>query len=307
MKKAPRLAPPSETRLKGIKTRTLHRSGRPRAPESIKIDFPDAGLLLRYNRSACYIECIAAPGHAAMAIPLGGSVLEIDGTTCTGESPLLALPNSFFVARAPEASSIALLSMETDAGALRYSRFENLLDRYDNTLSLEGRDPAFPSACLDLLHRRDARKGLPDDERDSLSGRVTHYLERLAFSRPSDKGRGRPSLHRNAVLRTAVDFVRKNHDQPIYVGDVSNHSGVSQKSLERFFKQAYGISIVQYIHLYRFNVIRKQLISTPATTTIASIAMDNGIWDKGRFSTHYRKIFGVLPSREQRLAIAGKP
>ena len=41
---------------------------------------------------------------------------------------------------------------------------------------------------------------------------------------------------------------------------------------------------------------RALMMATPATVTVAAIAMDHGFWELGRFATTYRSLFGESPS-----------
>ena len=56
--------------------------------------------------------------------------------------------------------------------------------------------------------------------------------------------------------------------------------------------------IVAYVRALQLNYIRRDLMSTEsADTSIGELAARRGLWDWSRFSRHYERLFGELPSQ----------
>ena len=79
---------------------------------------------------------------------------------------------------------------------------------------------------------------------------------------------------------------------------------MSRRSLHRAFHEVFGIGPVTFLRHKRLCAIHSILRdSTPGTTTVTEIAIQQGFSELGRFSQYYRAMFGENPS--QTLGYAG--
>lgn len=105
----------------------------------------------------------------------------------------------------------------------------------------------------------------------------------------------RVKASRRAVWR-AVDFIDAHLDQAFSMSEVCSYSHVTLRTLERHFRQEFGVTPVQYVRSRRLSAARERFNKSEcADRSIASIAMDCGFTHLGRFSAHYRSHFGVSP------------
>ncbi|OEU70041.1 MAG: hypothetical protein BA863_02405 [Desulfovibrio sp. S3730MH75] len=86
-------------------------------------------------------------------------------------------------------------------------------------------------------------------------------------------------------------------DSPIKVHDLSQKSGVSERTLRRLFHDRFGISPKTYLCRIRLNGVRHNLRkSTPFEVNVVDIANAWGFWHSGQFAADYKQLFGELPS-----------
>ena len=104
---------------------------------------------------------------------------------------------------------------------------------------------------------------------------------------------------RQLAVDKALELIFSTRDA-ITVSDVYKYSSVSWRTLDRAFKERFGVTPKQYIVATRMVGVRRALISAPPGTKITGIANDWGFWHLGRFSSDYRSMFGELPSQTLR-------
>jgi len=99
------------------------------------------------------------------------------------------------------------------------------------------------------------------------------------------------------ILARFEDFLAENQDRPLYLGEICRAIGVLERTLRRCCHEHLGMSPGRYLWLRRMHLTRRALVSASSQkTTVASIAMDHGFWELGRFSGEYNTLFGELPS-----------
>jgi len=86
-------------------------------------------------------------------------------------------------------------------------------------------------------------------------------------------------------------------DSPMKVNELSQATGVSERTLLRLFHERFGISPKAYLCRIRLNGVRHNLKrSLPGKVKISDIANAWGFWHMGQFAADYKKLFGELPS-----------
>jgi AraC family ethanolamine operon transcriptional activator len=110
-----------------------------------------------------------------------------------------------------------------------------------------------------------------------------------------------PPLSHERVVRRAADAIAEKLDAPIYVGDLCEAAGVSERTLRNAFQSAYGMSPIRFLQLRRLHQVRRAL-RRDAAGSVTEVALRHGFVNLGRFAAEYRQIFGESPSLTRRNA-----
>lgn len=135
----------------------------------------------------------------------------------------------------------------------------------------------------------DAAKASVELEHD-----LVHMLVRAIGGPVSTRIRLGYSRRQKAVNR-ALDFIAAasiTHS----IGDVVRESRVSWRTLDRGFKERFGVSPKKYIVARRLIRARQDLLDAAPPDTVCQIAYRWGFWHLSRFSNSYCRMFGELPA-----------
>jgi transcriptional regulator GlxA family with amidase domain len=109
----------------------------------------------------------------------------------------------------------------------------------------------------------------------------------------SDRTRQAQSL----IVKVAEDYALSRAGANVYVTDLCQASGVSERTLEYAFKAVLGLTPVAYLTRLRLHRVRQALLeSRPGATTVSAEALRWGFWHFGEFSRAYKDCFGEQPS-----------
>ena len=111
-----------------------------------------------------------------------------------------------------------------------------------------------------------------------------------------------PDPTRHKVARRAYRYMLENLEEVPSVRNLCAITGVSYMTLERGFRELYGMGPLQQIKAVRLSRARRELLHPSRTTTVTSAALRWGFFELGRFSVHYRQFFGESPSETLRKA-----
>lgn len=127
------------------------------------------------------------------------------------------------------------------------------------------------------------------------------YLHKHLQAMLSASGSDRPTCSRGRhthylILQRAENFMRSNLRRNIYMHEICNAAGVSERALRYAFDNLLGISPNRYLSMLRLCSACRSLSMTDASRrSVKSIALSYGLWDLSRFADNYRRIFGELP------------
>ena len=101
---------------------------------------------------------------------------------------------------------------------------------------------------------------------------------------------------RRGVAERSKAFIDGHFREPIRMEDLRHATGVSVRTLQRCFKQCFGVTTTRYLRAVRLDAAYRDLIEAhPARNSVTKIALRNGCSHLGRFSSEFRKRFGQLP------------
>ena len=102
---------------------------------------------------------------------------------------------------------------------------------------------------------------------------------------------------RNRAMKAAIVYFHEIPNETTSYSQFCRISGISERTLQRAFRDHYGVSPKAYAKAIHLNKIYKKLInSNPQDTTISEVAGNSGFWHMGQFASDYRRHFGELPS-----------
>ena len=110
-----------------------------------------------------------------------------------------------------------------------------------------------------------------------------------------------PGSRQRACYR-AVDYIRSAGGEVRTVQQICEAVGASYSTLERGFREAYGISPKQYLVQYRLSAVRQDLLELTPGSSITDVAYHWGFAHMGKFAADYKGMFGELPSRTLQLS-----
>jgi AraC-like DNA-binding protein len=101
---------------------------------------------------------------------------------------------------------------------------------------------------------------------------------------------------RSRAVSKAMAFINDSRDETIGVRDVCINTGIALRTLNRAFRERFGIGPKAYLVRRRLSSVRYELLRAPADTLVADVANHWGFWHMGQFAKDYKVMFGELPS-----------
>jgi AraC-like DNA-binding protein len=99
------------------------------------------------------------------------------------------------------------------------------------------------------------------------------------------------------VVQVTEDYALAHTAERLYVTDLCEAAGVSERTLQYAFKELMGMTPVAYLTRLRLHRVRQELrAATHRSTTVTAEALRWGFWHFGDFSRSYKSCFGELPS-----------
>ena len=115
---------------------------------------------------------------------------------------------------------------------------------------------------------------------------------------------GRARIRPPQIVKRLYAFLRDHLDEPIYMAQLCDVTGVSERSLRNACHAVYGISPKRYLTRRRMEAVRNALAGArPGEATVTRIATDYGFYELGRFAAIYSELFGERPSDTLRAGV----
>ena len=102
---------------------------------------------------------------------------------------------------------------------------------------------------------------------------------------------------RSRALRKALEYIAESRDEAETVKAICADCNIALRTLNRAFKERFGIGPKAYLKRQDLSAVRNDLLSSPAGTQVSDIANQRGFWHMGQFAKDYRHLFGELPSQ----------
>ena len=103
--------------------------------------------------------------------------------------------------------------------------------------------------------------------------------------------------HSFRIARSAKEYIETNFHHPVHLEDLSHHTRVSIRMVQRCFREHFDTTITDFLKTVRLDMANRELaVKHPGETNVKQVALRNGFTHLGRFSVTYRQRFGELPS-----------
>ena len=127
-----------------------------------------------------------------------------------------------------------------------------------------------------------------------------HFTHELKPSFDSELlSRDRHSTHHDEIIIAVQEWMISHFQQPVMIGELAKHFGLSVRSLNRRFRQATDTTPVNYLQGLRIEHA-KQLLKH-SNLAIAEVALTVGYQDSSQFSQVFRKTNSMTPGEYRRL------
>ena len=98
------------------------------------------------------------------------------------------------------------------------------------------------------------------------------------------------------VAKRAQDYIEAHYREAVHIEDLCRVTCVGARTLQRRFREYFQLTVSGYLKGVRLDSARRELAAAHHTSTsVTTIAMQNGWNHLGRFSVDYREHFGQSP------------
>ena len=119
----------------------------------------------------------------------------------------------------------------------------------------------------------------------------------MAEASPAPDAGGLSLHHYLGLVRKLDEFVAVNGGKTLYSADVARQLDVSVRTLHNAVVAIRGMSMHRYMRLRRLWNVRQQLVRAEPPQSIKAVALLNGFWHMGEFTSLYRDLFGETPQQ----------
>ena len=103
---------------------------------------------------------------------------------------------------------------------------------------------------------------------------------------------------KSLILADKIYKYLENHfEYTIYVNDIATSLGKSVRTLERAFKQLFGISMQEFIKIYRLHKAKYLILKHKKNYSLTDICYKVGFNHQSHFIKYYKEFFLELPSK----------
>ena len=105
---------------------------------------------------------------------------------------------------------------------------------------------------------------------------------------------------RARAIELAINFIEDHRGEATRVSEICRETGVPWRTLDRAFRERFGMGPKAYLTRRRLGGVREALAAGPKDLRIADVANAWGYWHMGQFARDYKRLFGELPSETLR-------
>jgi AraC-like DNA-binding protein len=103
-------------------------------------------------------------------------------------------------------------------------------------------------------------------------------------------------LPKRRHISRVVDYVAAHPRSPLTLPELATVAGISARALQEGFQEEFGVSPLTYVRTIRLEHAHAELQEAEEGDSVTEVATRWGFTHLSRFSEHYKRRFGVLPS-----------
>jgi len=108
------------------------------------------------------------------------------------------------------------------------------------------------------------------------------------------------NLFRMRLLKEAHKLARKHKHQPLSLGEICAAVGMKPRTVQKYFREIYGMGPTEYFRVRRLNGARTDLLTGAAS--VSEVALRWEFPHLGRFAGRYKAHFGESPKETRKRA-----
>lgn len=104
---------------------------------------------------------------------------------------------------------------------------------------------------------------------------------------------------RNEIIRPALEYIADNYSENITIGQLAETVHLSKSYFMGRFRQAAGVSAVEYITQYRIRAACSALLKS--SKTVSEISFECGFRNLSNFNRQFRRLMGCTPNEYRKI------
>jgi len=109
---------------------------------------------------------------------------------------------------------------------------------------------------------------------------------------------GRPQVSRDTIINRCMALIESAPRASRRVDQLAAAAGVSERTLRTVFHEYYGVGPHRYLLVRQLNELHCSLrAADPKQSKVSDLFVRHGVWQFGRITSQYRRLFGELPSQ----------
>ena len=234
------------------------------------------GILFPRSASGKFVVCGQNVGNEKIVVIPYGSGIDITIPDLAG-SEAMTIPIDRFIAM-------------TEVLSPTYIRSEVFTIIEGNQAQLHH----LRKAIIDLVNNPEVE--VNDEQLSNLLAATIAWMTDCPNNNTQQSGDKHTNRARIHIIKLVQEYIVAHYNEAICMEDLCRVTGVGLRTLQRYFKEYFDLSIAEYIKTTRLNNAHRELAKAHSSErTVTYIALQNGFNHLGRFSVEFYKRFGQSP------------
>jgi AraC-like DNA-binding protein len=120
------------------------------------------------------------------------------------------------------------------------------------------------------------------------------FLDLICFLCEQYAGSANPATRSLLLMDDIIHFIESNANGPVALQDLTDRAGMAERTLLQLFREATGVSPIDYV--IRTRVARAADLLRNTRQKVTEIAFQCGFQDSSYFARQFRRVTGMSPS-----------